>query len=161
MIYSTYRIMGKFGDQNIWQFTDKRHLVGIKLAITVKEHHSMNHMHVFGSIKTKLPIHQTKTIFLPLCGRSCEMKVPIVRERKLTRKLTKRMDMMTMKMTQMKKATAGKGSSSLVPLPSFSYLKMVSSGPPLVITISLMKARAGLRNGDAYSVCVCVCSCAC
>ena len=55
--------MGKFGDQNIWQFADKRRMVGINLAITAKEHHSINHTYTFdgfyfGSIKTKPPIRQ-------------------------------------------------------------------------------------------------------
>ena len=69
----------------------------------------------------------------------------------LTRKLTNRMAIITMKMTQIKKATAGKGRASLVPLPSFSYLKMESSGPPLVITINFTNDRAGLAKGDACS----------
>ena len=57
--------------------------------------------------------------------------------------------MMTMKMIQMKKATPGNGRTSRTPLPSFSYLKIASSGPPAVITISFTNDRAGLANGEA------------
>ena len=56
---------------------------------------------------------------------------------------------MTIKMIQMKNATAGYDRASCVPLPSFSYLKIESSGPPAVITISFTNDRAGFANGEA------------
>ena len=48
--------------------------------------------------------------------------------------------MMTIKITQIKNATAGNGRSSLSPLPSLSYLKIESSGVgvlPLSLFLSL------------------------
>ena len=61
--------------------------------------------------------------------------------------------MMTIKITQIKNATAGNGRSSLSPLPSLSYLNIESSGPPPVITISLTNDRAGFAKGEACKEC--------
>ena len=62
---SEYSREGRFGEENIWRFADKKCLAGKYLAITAKKHHLTNHVHNFGGfyfcgIKTKQPIsHKT------------------------------------------------------------------------------------------------------
>ena len=45
-----HNMAGKFGDQNIWRFADKRCLAEIDLVIMVKERHSTNHAHAFWQV---------------------------------------------------------------------------------------------------------------